>query len=346
MRKLKDILMNINLSTELMVKLIEATDLFGKLNTKIVKFKNPYILTYLLEGLDAINSNRIENIFSTIEEGADEYIANNDHSPYVRYRESLKEAHKRLAVSGIIRPEDIQNINKILRANNAGFRKTPVTIKDENGNIIHTGINAGDIPAWISDLLENLNGERNINKIVEALIIHHQFEYIHPFGDGNGRTGRILLSLMFYHFGILEIPASVISYSIYREKAKYYKALQDADKGNYNAYLFVMLEMLIDSLKTSLAFADELLKKINIASDLEINIPDKVKTEFIMYCFTGIKISNNYLVRKLKMNNKTISKYVNELEKVGILKKERIGKFAPYKNLVIEKLILKHFNEE
>lgn len=328
-----------------MHKLIIATDYIGKLNTRIAKFQNPYILTYLLEGIDAINSNKIENIFSTIDEGTDQYIENNNESPYVRYREALKESHKRLVVSQLIRPTDIEFINNMIRASKVGFRKTPVSIKDSNNNIIHTGINASEISGAISDMLDNLNGERILNKIVEALIIHHQFEYIHPFGDGNGRTGRILLSLMFYKFNILDIPASVISFSIYQNKQKYYNALKEADHGNYESYLSTMLDMLIASLETTLGFADELANRIKFIKDMEINISEKHKEDFINYCFTGLKVSNRYLVKKLGINNKTASKYIDELEKVGVMKKERNGKFTPYRNLVITELLSKFFNE-
>lgn len=328
-----------------MHKLIIATDHIGKLNTRIAKFQNPYILTKLLEGVDAINSNKIENIFLTIDEGTDQCIENNNTSPYVRYREALKESHKRLMISGLIRSSDIEFINSLIRASKVGFRKTPISIKDSEGNIIHTGIDASEIPQAISDMLDNLNGERIINKIIEALIIHHQFEYIHPFGDGNGRTGRILLSLMFYKFNIIDIPASVISFSIYQNKSKYYNALKEADQGNYETYLSIMLDMLIESLTLTLGFADELINKIKQIKELEINIPNKHLDNLIDYCFTGLKVSNRYLVKKLGINNKTVSKYIDELEKVGVMKKERNGKFTPYRNLVIAELLSKFFNE-
>lgn len=345
MRKLKDILNNVALSNDIMHKLIITTDYIGKLNTKVAKFHNPYILTYLLEGIDAINSNKIENIFSTIDEGTDQYIENNSASPYVRYREALKESHKRLITSGLIRPSDIEFINNYIRASKIGFRKTPVTIKDSKGTVMHTGINASEIPQAISDMLENLNGERTINKIVEALIIHHQFEYIHPFSDGNGRTGRILLSLMFYKFDILDIPASVISFSIYKNKQKYYDALKEADQGNYEIYLSVMLDMLIESLTITLGFADELTNRIKHIKAMEINISSKHLNDLIDYCFTGLKVSNRYLVKKLEINNKTVSRYIDELEKIGVMKKERNGKFTPYRNLIITELLSKFFNE-
>lgn len=315
-------------------KLIKATDLFGKVNTQLAKLPNPYILTYVLEAIDNISSNIIENIHTTVDEAYDG-IVQNEQTPFYNYREALKLAHKKLETHEIIRDTDIRFINKHIRGVDGEYRKGPAPIKDRNNKIIHEPIDAQLIPDKMSELLKQIHSDpKSNNPILHALDIHHKFEYIHPFYDGNGRTGRILFALLLCKYKILDIPASVFSYSISNSKDKYYRALKLADAENKEEYYFLMLVMLNESLELTLQFIAIIQEKIKM-----FNSDNVKKNEICKYLFFGLKTTNRYICKKTGYNNKTISKYVDIFEQEGLIIKEKKNKYVAYKNVVLEKCI-------
>lgn len=336
---------NINLTTNEMAKLIKTTDLLGKVNVLIAKMENPFLLTYILESIDTLSSNEVENIHSTYDGAADDIIINNDMSPYVRYRETLKQSHQRLIASEIIRPKDIVWINTNIRAIKSGFRKTPVEIKNNKGVVIHKGASADQIPTLISELTNDINEDRDMNLIIKALLIHHKFENIHPFTDGNGRTGRILFALLLSKYQILDIPASVFSYSVLKNKNKYYKALNQADQGDFHFYISEMLDILNESLEITIEFAKKLDEKLKAILSFDKVKDNKNLQAVLKKSFVGVKTTAKYISRKLDMNQKTVKKYLDVLVDLNILKQEVKGKYKPYKNLVLEKLINDYFTK-
>ena len=325
-------------------ELLKTKDLLAELNLLIAKskIKNPYLLTYILEKVEAISSNEIENIHTTIDEAANDIVFDNKTSPYVRYREALKNAHKKLQVSEILRPNDIVKINNCVRGKKIGFRKTPIKIiETRNQETLHSGSNAQDIQKLVTDLTSWVNQTTTkLDPVIKALLFHNQFEYIHPFTDGNGRTGRILFAIIITKYKVLEVPASIFSYSVAQKKEKYYNALKIADKGDYNRYLEIMLGIFNDSLQIAITFITSLHNKYLEIVKLVTNRTLNPKVlELLPYCFFGVKFTIKFLERKTKLNHKTITKYLKELQNIDIIKQEISGKYRPYKNLIIENLI-------
>lgn len=340
---------NDDLSFSIMKKLLKTKELVGKLNVLIAEMKNKYILTYIVEKIDAISSNEIENIHTTVDEAANDFLKRENSSPFVRYREALKFTHQKLKLNeGIIKNKDIIWINDQIRGQKIGLRKTPnKIIKETNQDkkTILIGANASELPELISKLIKIINTQNNnIDPIIKSLLIHHQFEYIHPFGDGNGRTGRILFAILLTKYNVLKVPASVFSYSIVKEKEKYYQALRLADNKEYIKYLEIMLNLFNSSLKLSIKFANDLnLIYQNVESIIKKNFKIKKMLDLLPYCFVGVKFSIKYLIKKSNLNNKTIKKYLNYFEELNIVKQETKGQYRPYKNLLIEKLIYKYW---
>ena len=321
-------------------KLITATDLFGKVNTKIAKLPNQYILTYIMEAIDSISSNDIENIHTTVDEAYDGLVESMP-TPFYNYREALKQGHKNLINNELILIKDIKQINKRIRGVDGEFRKGPVSIKDNEGNIMHNPVSAQDINNEMALLVEMINGDRTKNQIINALDIHHKFEFIHPFSDGNGRTGRILFALLLAKYEILDVPASIFSYSIMKSRDSYYEALSAADNDNLETYYDLMLTMLNDSLRLTISFIEQIDKKMV----LFIYEDNEKKTKIAKYLFAGVKTTNRYIVSKTGYNNKTVSKYVDEFIQEGLISKERHNKYVAYKNIVLSNLIFKNFKE-
>lgn len=326
---------------KLYTQLIKATDLFGKVNTKLAKMKNPYLLTYILEAVDSISSNDIENIHTTVDEAFQDLVTDKVDSPFYNYREALKQSHRNLMASELILIKDIKLINKRIRGVDGEFRKTPVSIKDSEGKVIHKPIDANKIPSEMEKLVNTINQDREKNQILNALDIHHQFEWIHPFSDGNGRTGRILFALLLNKYEILNIPASVFSYSLMKSKDAYYKALKLADQDKKNDYYIIMLELLNESLELTLKVIDDIIKILSI----RLENRNEKESKIIEYIFAGVKTSNKYLAKKTGLNNKTVSKYVDLFVKEGFLVKENKGKYVAYKNLDLDTIISKYFQD-
>ena len=339
---------NDDLNLKIMRKLVNTKELLGKLNVLIAKMKNKYILTYIIEKIDAISSNEIENIHTTVDAAANDIVKKDSASPFVRYREALKTAHQKLSEKGIIQQEDIVWINNRIRGQNIGLRKTPVKIikKDSlNKQMIHQGVDANELPELMSKLIKVINLENeNLDPIIKSLLIHHQFEYMHPFSDGNGRTGRIIFAILLTKYNVLEVPASVFSYSAVKNKEKYYKALRLADQNEYTKYLEIMLDIFNSSLKMSINFAKDLNLQYEWSRKVVFENYQKTKMlDLLPHCFVGVKFSMKYLLKKIDLNNKTIKKYLNYFEDLGIIKQEVKGIYKPYKNLLIEDLIYKYW---
>lgn len=325
--------------------LAKTIELFGKLNVIIAKMENPYFLTYLLEAIDTISSNSIENIHSTVDSEITNIIINdnNNVTPYVRYRETLKQAHRRLQNNDIIRIKDIKWINTRIRGQESSFRKTPITIEDDKRNVVHLGVDAHKLDNEMDQLIKSINEIDDSNLIIKALLIHHKFEYIHPFLDGNGRTGRILLAILFTKFQIMDIPTSALSYSIAKNKKTYYESLNKADKGNESFYILNMLQILNDSLEITIRFA----KDVSIAKNKILKYDEvensKQFSAVAKWSFSSVRMSNKYLIRKTKLNNKTVKKYIDKLVDLSVIEVIRKGKYRIYKNIILDNLLQKYF---
>ena len=330
-------------NNHILTALILSTNRLGIINKLMVPLDNKYFLTYLTEKVDSIASNRIEGIHSTIEEASNiEVLPPKNNNDYLRYRETLKNAHIKLINNDLVlRYQDLIWIHDQIRGKKIGIRTIPVDVRDSKSKIIHKGIDAQKIQKELTNLINELNTiNDNEQLIIKALLIHHQFVYIHPFNDGNGRTGRILLALLFFKYKLLDFPATIISYSIFKNKEKYYKALKHADKKEYNKYLLIMLELLNDSLLIGINFISEVLTKKKQVLDQCEN--EKMKL-IASWTFAGFKVSNKYLVKKTKFNNKTISKYIDKLSTINVIEIEYRGKYKVYKNIVLSNILVKYF---
>lgn len=199
----------------------------------------------------------------------------------------------------------------------------------------------------IQELLTNLenyiNEPNDIDPLVNMAIIHHQFESIHPFYDGNGRTGRIINILYLILKDLLDIPVLYLSRYIITHKADYYRLLQEVrTQDKWEDWILYMLDAVE---KTSL----ETIELINNISDLMIKTQDKISQELpkiyskdlveILFMHPYTKIE--FLVEKMGLHRHTASTYLNELEKIDILKPIKIGRSKYFINLELFDMLKK-----
>jgi Fic family protein len=263
----------------------------------------------------------------------------------LRYRQALRVGFERVRVTGLLTNNHIIEIQGVLEENNAGFRKLPGTaLKDGTGRTVYT---PPQDPAEIVVLMSAL--ERFINEsdlhatdpLIKMALIHHQFETIHPFYDGNGRTGRIVNVLYLVKEELLDIPVLYLSQHIVRSKARYYELLQRVrEEDLWEEWVLYMLEAVeltaARTLTTIQAIKEALLDyKHRIRAEHKFYSQDLINHLF-SHPYTRIE----YLQRDLSVSRITATKYLDALTAAGFLHKQKQGRSNYFVNLALTKILL------
>ena len=304
---------------------------------------NEAILINTLPLLEAKDSSAIENIITTHDELYKEalfgsYFQNAAAKEVQNYSNALKMGYEKVKSSGLLTNNQIIDIQECIEKNRAGFRKLPGTElkNDRTGETVYTPPqNSDEIIAYMKNLEQFINDDYiiNLDPIIKMAIIHYQFESIHPFYDGNGRTGRIINILYLILKGLLDIPVLYLSRYIIQNKADYYKLLQEVrDKENWEEWILFMLKGVeLTSIETINLINNirELMQdyKISIREEFKFYSQDLIDNLFF-HPYTKIE----FLEHDLKIHRQTASKYLDELVSGGFLKLEKIGKHRFYIN--------------
>ena len=200
---------------------------------------------------EAKDSSAIENIVTTHDElFRDDAFPDEPGSPaakeVLRYRQALRVGFEAVRTTGLLTSNHVLQIQAELERNSAGFRKVPgTTLKDGAGRVVYTPPqDHGEIVRLMNDLDRFINDDMLFpaDPLIKMALIHHQFESIHPFYDGNGRTGRIVNVLYLVREGLLEVPVLYLSRHIVRTKADYYRLLQETrDRDAWEEWVVYML---------------------------------------------------------------------------------------------------------
>ena len=228
-----------NLETRpVLKKTAEAHRYLAELKGIVASIPNEAILINTLVLQEAKDSSEIENIITTHDELyktglLTESPVNAAAKEVQDYAIALRHGFNRVRQSKIIRLNDILEIQQIIENNNAGLRKLPgAALKNvQTGEIVYSPPqHPAEIQDLMSNLLEYINDDSlcDADPLVKMALIHHQFESIHPFYDGNGRTGRIINLLYLVAKALQDLPVLYLSRYIIRNKATYYRELQGA----------------------------------------------------------------------------------------------------------------------
>ena len=331
-------------------KAISANRALANLNGVARIIPNSTILINSLVLQEAKDSSEIENIITTHDElyraNLDMESVTNEAKEVQNYKEALLRGFSLVSDTKLLLKKHIIEIQEILEQNDAGIRKQAGTnLKNaQTGEVIYTPPQDYET---IQELLTNLeiyiNEPNDIDSLINMAIIHHQFESIHPFYDGNGRTGRIINILYLILKDLLDIPVLYLSRYIITHKADYYRLLQEVrTEDKWEEWILYILEAVE---QTSL----ETIELINRISDLIIKIQDKISRELpkiyskdlveILFMHPYTKI--DFLVDRLNITRKTASKYLNELENIGILENIQIKNSKFFINIELFNLLRK-----
>lgn len=297
---------------------------------------NQNILINTLAIQEAKDSSAIENIITTHddlfkEELFPEFMQNASAKEVRNYTSALKKGNQLVNKTGLLTNNIIIEIQAELEKNKAGFRKLPETeLKNElTGKTVYTPPqNAGEIISLMSNLEKYINDDSfsPVEPLIKMAVIHYQFESIHPFYDGNGRTGRIINILYLVQKKLLDIPVLYLSRYIIQNKSEYYRLLQEVrDKNNWEEWILYMLDGIE---KTSI----DTIFVIGQIRALMSNYKHRLRENFKFYsqdllnnifCHPYTKIE--FIQRDLGVTRKTAAKYLEELSSAGLLRKEKIG---------------------
>jgi len=304
---------------------------------------NQAILINTLPLLEAKDSSAIENIITTHDELYreslfDDFISNPSAKEVQNYSQALRNGYEKIKATGIFTNNQILEIQANIENNNAGLRKLPGTNlkNDLTGETVYIPPqHHEDIVRLMNNLEQYINNDSTslVDPLIKMAVIHYQFESIHPFYDGNGRTGRIINILYLVYKGLLDIPVLYLSKYIIRKKSDYYRLLQEVrDKDNWEEWILFMLQGIIETSSETVSLIQSIR---TLMQDYKIRIREKYKfysqdllNNLFFHPYTKIE----FLERDLRIHRQTASKYLEELVEGGFLELEKRGKNHFYIN--------------
>ena len=337
-------------SPEILKKLALSSRRLAELKGIAGSIPNQSILINTLGLQEAKDSSEIENIITTHDElFKDDVLPESFSNPaakeVLRYRQALRIGFNQIKQSRLLTSNHIIQIQAELEQNNAGFRKLPgTTLKNAMGQVIYTPPQEPtEIIALMSDLEQFINNAElfDVDPLIKMALIHHQFESIHPFYDGNGRTGRIINVLYLVKEGLLDIPMLYLSSYIVRTKADYYSLLQSVRvEDRWEDWVLYMLE----GIEQTAALAIETIQAIKVAlQDYKHRIRADYKfyiQDLINYLFTHPYTKIEFVQRDLQVSRITATKYLDALTEGGFLKKQKMGRGNYYINIALNSILV------
>ena len=336
-------------------KLASSSRRLAELKGVAASIPNQGILINTLGLQEAKDSSEIENIVTTHDElfkdDADpDAFANPAAKEVLRYRQALRVGFELVRTTGLLTANHIIDIQRELERNHAGFRKLPGTaLKDGAGR---TGYTPPQDPAEIVELMRGL--ERfmndaelfNVDPLIKMALLHHQFESIHPFYDGNGRTGRIVNVLYLVKEGLLNIPVLYLSHHIVRTKADYYRLLQTVrEQDNWEEWVLYMLTAVE-------ATAQRAIHTVQAIKAALMDYKHRIRAEHKFYSqdlinnlFTHPYTKIDFLQHDLGVSRLTAAKYLDALATTGFVKKQKMGRSNYYINLALNQILLDQHGE-
>ena len=331
-------------------KAISANRALAKLNGVAKIIPNSAILINSLVLQEAKDSSEIENIITTHDElfraGLDIADITDGAKEVQNYRLALLKGYELVKDNGLLLKKYIVEIQKELEQNDAGVRKQSGTVlkNAQTGEVVFTPPQDYET---IQELLDNLehyiNEEDEIDPLINMAIIHYQFESIHPFYDGNGRTGRIINILYLVLKDLLELPILYLSRYIIKNKADYYRLLQEVrTKENWEEWILYMLDGVEQTSYETIELIDNITSLMDDTKQLiRKELPKIYSKDLIEILFMHPYTKIEFLVNGLGITRKTASKYLNELEHLGIMKNIQIKNSKYFINIKLFDMLKK-----
>ncbi|MDA3909885.1 MAG: Fic family protein [Bacteroidales bacterium] len=334
---LKELPLNKDVETKkVLKKLASAHAALAELKGIASNIPNQSILINTLGMQEAKDSSAIENIITTHDDlykselNFDSFLSLNAKEVQ-NYVTAIKKGFELVSQNGFITNNIIIKIQKELEGNNAGFRRLPGTElkKAETGEVVYTPPqDYKEVNRLMSNLEEFINSQDKyeLDPLIKMAIIHYQFESIHPFYDGNGRTGRIINILYLIIEKLQNLPILYLSSYIIKNKPDYYRLLQDVrETDSWEEWLLFIITGIEQTSR-------ETIDLIKLISNLMMDYKHKIRENYKFYSqdllnnlFKHPYTKIEFLVNDLNVSRITAANYLNKLADDGLLTKKKLG---------------------
>lgn len=348
-----------DLETKAILKqLNNANRRLAELKGVAMTIPNENILVSTLTLQEAKDSSEVENIVTTQDdlyknasELYSDYAINAATKEVLNYREALQHGFRLVKEKGVLTSSVIREIQKLLEHNSAGFRSIPgTTLKSSDGKTVYTPPqDRTEILNYMDNLESFINNDdiSELDPLIKLAIIHHQFESIHPFYDGNGRTGRIICVLFLVLTGRLDLPILYLSRYITHNKKKYYELIQDIrDKNSDNAdeweawILFILKGIEETAIETTRLVKGISKLMADFKSVLRPKFGKQYRHELLNNLFFHPYTKVEFLKKELMISRVTAQRYLNLLMETGLIDRVKIGKAYYYINVPLMNLFM------
>lgn len=326
------------------MELCEASKYLGALEAKINSYHFEKILIPLLRKKEAISSMQIEGTQTTMSEIFEEEIKSQSTTDKTAI-EVLN--HTKALITGAEYLKDnpfshdfIKKIHKIMLDSviSPRLQNSLGEYKTKDNKIVNSAKTVIFLPPthtqtydYMEELIEYMNQEDGTHPLIKAAIIHSQFESIHPFEDGNGRVGRLLISLYLYKAKLINFPFFYISEAFGQEKTVYYSKLTDSRNNSFDEWIRFFLKKCIVQAKIHINYMDSLdnlYKKTKNAVQKSINSP---KFDAIIEClFSQPVLTSSYLSKALGVTQVQSKRYLDIMQNIHILQSDDRQRYKRY----------------
>lgn len=333
---------------EVLTKTIKASRALAELNGAIRNLPNPSLFLDTLHLQEAKASSEIEQIITTNDDlykavVSDKKFNNSATKEVINYKEAIWLGLKRLEQKPFISTNLCVEIVQCIKQNEAGIRTTPgTTLTNGKGEIIYTPPSGEKvIREKMANLESFINENNHIDPLIKLAISHYQFEAIHPFSDGNGRTGRILLLLQLKLEKLLDIPALFLSEYIIENKDKYYQGLRAVTEENdWSEFILYMLDMVEKTAVKGLNILESIIKLMDKTGEEIKGLLPKVYSKDLLEVIFKLPYTKRQNLIDIGLGTpKTVGNYLIALEGKGFLKSVKVGKEKLYLNLALMNLL-------
>ncbi|MDP2821941.1 MAG: Fic family protein [Sulfuritalea sp.] len=314
---------------------------------------NQTMLINTIPLLEAKDSSEIENIVTTTDQ-LFQYAQSKGHpdaatKEALRYRSALHRGYLHLAERPLCTATAVE-ICRTLKGIEMDIRRTPGTqlTNDRTGEVIYTPPEGEN---RLRDLLANwerfLHDETDVDPLIRMAVCHYQFEAIHPFTDGNGRTGRVINTLYLIQEGLLTLPILYLSRHIIAHKADYYRLLLDVTReAAWEPWLLYMLEAVEETARWTTA---KIAAIRTLAEHTTAHVRDRLpkiysrKLVDVIFEQPYCRIAN--LVEKDIAQRQAASRYLKDLVQLGVLKEIQVGKEKLFTHSKLMQLLTRDDND-
>ncbi len=333
---------------EILRKTISAGRALAQLNGTLLNLPNPTLFLDTIYLQEAKASSEVENIITTNDElykslVADKKNENSATKEVLSYKEALWLGLEQLKKKPFITTNLCISIVQCIKQNTASIRVTPgTTLSNTQGEVIYTPPSGEKvIREKLANLEKFINEDETVDPLIKMALMHYQFEAIHPFSDGNGRTGRILLLLYLKLSGLLDTPAIYLSEYIIKNKADYYKRLRGVtEKNDWETYILYMLDMIEETSTKGLERLNKITTTMDkTANEIKTKLPKVYSKDLVEILFRLPYTKRQHLIDENIGNPKTVGNYLQTLEENGFLKSVKVGKEKLYLNERLLKIL-------